>query len=165
MARATGAISTAQRLYSCPYLYSNVHIITRVAHLLLVAVATVCYLASYGLAIKLVTEHGLEHIYTKLSPANTDRNWTCLITWQVTSTRFMLTPPLYHLVYQSFATALMSEKELEVVLTQSRSWNTDHNLTGMLLYSNGDIMQVLEGTQEEVFLFSTRSSKILATGT
>ncbi|OUJ72672.1 BLUF domain-containing protein [Hymenobacter crusticola] len=61
---------------------------------------------------------------------------------------------LYHLVYQSSATALMSEKELEVLLMQARSWNTDHHLTGVLLYSNGDIMQVLEGSTEEVaFIF------------
>jgi len=45
----------------------------------------------------------------------------------------------------------MGEKELEALLTQARSWNTDHHLTGVLLYSNGDIMQVLEGTKEEVF--------------
>jgi len=44
----------------------------------------------------------------------------------------------------------MGEKELQALLTQARAWNTDHNLTGVLLYSNGEIMQVLEGTEEEV---------------
>ncbi|GGF13678.1 BLUF domain-containing protein [Hymenobacter cavernae] len=62
----------------------------------------------------------------------------------------MSTPSLYHLVYQSVATAVMSEKELEALLTQARTWNTGHTLTGVLLYSNGEIMQVLEGTEEEV---------------
>ena len=44
----------------------------------------------------------------------------------------------------------MSEPELERVLAQSRSWNSAHGLTGTLLYSNGSIMQVLEGPYNEV---------------
>lgn len=62
----------------------------------------------------------------------------------------MSAPALHHLVYQSFATTTMSEKDLEVLLTQSRTWNHAHALTGVLLYSHGDIMQVLEGTEDEV---------------
>jgi hypothetical protein len=58
---------------------------------------------------------------------------------------------LYHLVYQSTATAPLSEDELETILRQSREWNTSHGLTGVLLYSHGDIMQVLEGSQDEVY--------------
>ncbi|RPD48431.1 BLUF domain-containing protein [Hymenobacter sediminis] len=57
---------------------------------------------------------------------------------------------LHHLVYQSVATTPMTEPELEALLIQSRAWNEAHGLTGLLLYSNGNIMQVLEGTQEEV---------------
>ena len=44
----------------------------------------------------------------------------------------------------------MSEPELERVLAQSRAWNSAHDLTGILLYSNGSIMQVLEGPYDEV---------------
>ncbi|GAB3225338.1 hypothetical protein GCM10027346_06470 [Hymenobacter seoulensis] len=44
----------------------------------------------------------------------------------------------------------MTEKDLADLLLQSRRWNTDHQLTGILLYSHGDIMQVLEGPKEEV---------------
>jgi hypothetical protein len=62
----------------------------------------------------------------------------------------MLTPTLHHLVYQSSATTPISESHLEALLTQSRTWNEAHALTGVLLYSHGDIMQVLEGTEEEV---------------
>ena len=61
-----------------------------------------------------------------------------------------MTPELYHLVYQSVATLPMSEPELERVLAQSRAWNSTHGLTGILLYSNGGIMQVLEGRRDEV---------------
>ena len=68
-------------------------------------------------------------------------------------------PALYHLVYQSFATLPMSEAELERVLAQSRAWNSAHGLTGILLYSNGIIMQVLEGTYDEVQYIFTRISR------
>ncbi|SNC65744.1 Sensors of blue-light using FAD [Hymenobacter gelipurpurascens] len=57
---------------------------------------------------------------------------------------------LHHLVYQSSATTSLSEKDLEAILTQSRAWNHAHELTGVLLYSNEEIMQVLEGPEEEV---------------
>ena len=57
---------------------------------------------------------------------------------------------LYHLVYHSSATKLMTEQDLEQILTKSRAANTDRNVTGILLYSNGDIMQVLEGEREVV---------------
>ncbi|MBX0290189.1 BLUF domain-containing protein [Hymenobacter sp. HSC-4F20] len=67
----------------------------------------------------------------------------------------MSSQALHHLVYQSVATTPMTEPELEMLLTQSRAWNEAHGLTGLLLYSNGNIMQVLEGTQEEVhYIFS-----------
>jgi len=44
----------------------------------------------------------------------------------------------------------MTEPELELLLTKARTANTANSLTGVLLYSNGDIMQVLEGEQEVV---------------
>ncbi|MDQ2770213.1 MAG: BLUF domain-containing protein [Bacteroidota bacterium] len=58
--------------------------------------------------------------------------------------------PLHHLVYQSVATTFLDEPELKQVLTQSRAWNSTHGLTGVLLFSAGNIMQVLEGSPEEV---------------
>ena len=57
---------------------------------------------------------------------------------------------LYHLVYQSTATFPLSDAALEALLTQSRAWNTAHQLTGVLLYCENNIIQVLEGTQDEV---------------
>jgi len=44
----------------------------------------------------------------------------------------------------------MEEAELQALLAQSRAWNSAHGLTGLLLYCHGSIMQVLEGTEEEV---------------
>jgi hypothetical protein len=63
---------------------------------------------------------------------------------------------LHHLVYQSSATTGLNEAELTALLAQSRTWNHGHELTGLLLYSNGDIMQVLEGPKEEVSYIFTR---------
>lgn len=62
----------------------------------------------------------------------------------------MTAAPLYHLVYQSTATAQLSEQELETLLVQSRAWNTSHELTGVLLCCEESIIQVLEGPQNEV---------------
>ncbi|TGE24883.1 BLUF domain-containing protein [Hymenobacter aquaticus] len=62
----------------------------------------------------------------------------------------MRVTPLYHLVYQSTATAPFSDAELQALLVQSRAWNHGHALTGVLLYGEGSIMQVLEGPQHEV---------------
>lgn len=57
---------------------------------------------------------------------------------------------MHHLVYQSSAIVPMSEDMLEALLTEARTWNTAHNLTGLLLYSDGDILQVLEGDYPDV---------------
>jgi len=53
----------------------------------------------------------------------------------------------------------MNEPELERVLAQSRAWNSAHGLTGTLLYSNGSIMQVLEGPYNEVQHIPARISR------
>jgi len=72
----------------------------------------------------------------------------------------------HYLIYVSTADHLMSESELMNILEQSRRWNLDHNLTGMLIYIQGlfiqtgslqlqqqitgRFMQVLEGSKEDV---------------
>lgn len=45
----------------------------------------------------------------------------------------------------------MGDQELKTLLKQSRDWNAQHQLTGVLLYSEHNIMQVLEGPKDEVF--------------
>lgn len=59
-------------------------------------------------------------------------------------------PSLHRLVYQSSATVFLSEPELKLLLTKSRTWNAAHSLTGLLLYCNGSLLQVLEGSADEV---------------
>lgn len=68
----------------------------------------------------------------------------------------MPTDTLHHLVYQSTATLPIGAKELEALLNQARAWNTEHQLTGVLLYSEHNIMQVLEGPKDEVFYIFSR---------
>ncbi|MBS1545637.1 MAG: BLUF domain-containing protein [Bacteroidetes bacterium] len=57
---------------------------------------------------------------------------------------------MFHLIYTSHAVHPMSESELVDLLKESRSFNSIHNITGMLLYVDGKFMQVLEGDETEV---------------
>jgi hypothetical protein len=72
----------------------------------------------------------------------------------------------YYLIYVSTADHLMSESELCLILEQSKKWNEDHGITGMLIYIEGQFarinsrsidsslcgrfMQILEGSKIEV---------------
>jgi hypothetical protein len=59
-------------------------------------------------------------------------------------------PPLIHLIYASVATRKFATEQLTDLLRQSREPNQRASLTGMLLYSDGNFFQVLEGEPEEV---------------
>lgn len=52
---------------------------------------------------------------------------------------------LLQLIYVSAAKHLMDEVELAELLERCRRANAIHNITGMLLYRDGDFMQVIEG--------------------
>jgi Sensors of blue-light using FAD len=56
----------------------------------------------------------------------------------------------FHLVYASSATHPFSEAELLALLELSRRNNTRVNVTGMLLYRDGNFLQVLEGDEPAV---------------
>ena len=64
----------------------------------------------------------------------------------------ILTPPdvLTSLVYVSSAVELFSQAELRALLDTSRRNNTRTGITGMLLYKDGNFMQVLEGPASAV---------------
>jgi hypothetical protein len=49
------------------------------------------------------------------------------------------------LVYASSAASLFRPEDLASILAASRSWNASHDVTGVLLYSDGNILQALEG--------------------
>ncbi|WP_188557330.1 BLUF domain-containing protein [Hymenobacter glacieicola] len=52
---------------------------------------------------------------------------------------------MHHIVYQSSAVGLPTTAELKFLLRQSRANNQRLHITGLLLYSNGSFLQVLEG--------------------
>lgn len=54
---------------------------------------------------------------------------------------------MHHLIYLSWATTPFSAHQLQDLLHQARSRNTQLGITGILLYGNGCFMQVLEGEQ------------------
>jgi hypothetical protein len=57
---------------------------------------------------------------------------------------------LVQLIYVSSATHPLSDDELDKTLESSVRHNTTSNVTGMLLYSEGNFLQVLEGSEATV---------------
>jgi hypothetical protein len=57
---------------------------------------------------------------------------------------------MYLVAYVSSAVQLFSDTELEALLNKSRANNEKVGVTGMLLYKDGNFMQVLEGSKESV---------------
>lgn len=55
---------------------------------------------------------------------------------------------MHNLIYLSAASYLFSDEELIDILHVSRSNNTRIGVTGMLLYCEGSIMQILEGEKD-----------------
>lgn len=55
---------------------------------------------------------------------------------------------MYHIVYLSSAVEKFSADDLLQILTISRRNNDRCGITGMLLYSDGNIIQVLEGEEK-----------------
>jgi len=57
---------------------------------------------------------------------------------------------LYQLLYLSSAKVELSEAALLKLLYESQSRNGQLNITGLLLHSDGSIMQILEGAKTDV---------------
>jgi len=57
---------------------------------------------------------------------------------------------LYSLVYVSSATTLFSQSELDEILALSHRNNALTGISGILLYKDGNLMQVLEGEEAKV---------------
>jgi hypothetical protein len=66
---------------------------------------------------------------------------------------------MYQLVYVSSAERLFTRQELLQLLEKSRVNNTQLGITGMLLYRDGNIMQVLEGEEAVVLHLFERISR------
>jgi hypothetical protein len=65
---------------------------------------------------------------------------------------------MFTLIYVSSAVNLFSDAELIELLEKARKNNTALGITGMLLYQDGNFMQLLEGPEEAV---KTLAAKIM----
>jgi hypothetical protein len=57
---------------------------------------------------------------------------------------------VFSLVYSSTTDHDWSQDELVALLERSRDWNSDHGVTGLLLYRDCAFMQLLEGDEATV---------------
>lgn len=57
---------------------------------------------------------------------------------------------MYRIIYLSSAIKILSDDEINDLLTISRENNLKHDITGLLLYSEGNFIQILEGSKENV---------------
>ena len=57
---------------------------------------------------------------------------------------------MFYLIYVSSAVRPFLPYELVDLLSKSRTYNTEVGITGMLLYKDGNFMQVIEGEEEAV---------------
>lgn len=66
---------------------------------------------------------------------------------------------MFFLVYVSSANTLFSPSELVDLLAQCHEQNATVGITGMLLYKDGNFMQVLEGEEEAVRALHSKISR------
>ena len=66
---------------------------------------------------------------------------------------------LTQLIYVSSAKKLLCEEELNDMLTQARKANKKHHITGLLLYQDGNFMQVIEGEAGKIEQLFTNISE------
>lgn len=62
----------------------------------------------------------------------------------------LLDARVYQVLYHSHATAAHTQAELQALLRWSEAFNAVHGVTGLLLYSAGRFVQVLEGDETVV---------------
>jgi len=54
---------------------------------------------------------------------------------------------MYHLIYASSAAKALTQLQLDDLLTKARQNNSKLDITGMLIYTGGHFIQVLEGKE------------------
>jgi uncharacterized protein YbgA (DUF1722 family) len=57
---------------------------------------------------------------------------------------------MYRVIYISSAVSSFTSSQLEEMLYKFRAYNNKHNITGILLYVDGDFIQVMEGEKKEI---------------
>ncbi|TGE08199.1 BLUF domain-containing protein [Hymenobacter fodinae] len=54
---------------------------------------------------------------------------------------------MHHIIYMSRGTQAMSDDQLRTLLQQARAANEEQNITGALVYGDGQFMQIIEGEE------------------
>lgn len=54
---------------------------------------------------------------------------------------------MHHIIYMSRSVKPLSDAELRLLLEQARNANEEQNITGALVYGDGQFMQVIEGQE------------------
>jgi hypothetical protein len=62
----------------------------------------------------------------------------------------LLDASTFHVLYRSRATQAPTPADLQVLLEQARTYNAQQQLTGLLLYSDGQFVQLVEGPEAAV---------------
>jgi hypothetical protein len=62
----------------------------------------------------------------------------------------LLDSSTYHVLYRSRATQAPTEADLQALLEQARTYNAQQQITGLLLYSDGHFVQLVEGAEDVV---------------
>ena len=70
---------------------------------------------------------------------------------------------MFELIYVSTAANRMTKDDLQSIMFESMRHNSDHSITGLLLYDQGSFCQVLEGDKKILKIFIKRFAKTLVT--
>ena len=63
---------------------------------------------------------------------------------------------MHHILYMSTAVGSPTDEDLKSILIKSRQNNEERNVTGMLLYTEGTFVQILEGQKDDVkYIYKT----------
>jgi hypothetical protein len=57
---------------------------------------------------------------------------------------------MYRIIYMSSSVKLLEENEIDSLLKHSRRSNINYDITGVLLYIEGDFLQVIEGEEDVI---------------
>lgn len=63
---------------------------------------------------------------------------------------------MHHIIYLSRATRPLNDNELTTLLTQAREANAQQNITGALVYGDGQFMQIIEGEEATLAMLYAR---------
>ncbi|MFT6867445.1 MAG: hypothetical protein ACJA08_002288 [Cyclobacteriaceae bacterium] len=70
---------------------------------------------------------------------------------------------MHHIIYMSSAVTLFSDNALKDLLSKARKYNLQINITGILLYKDGNFLQAIEGDKNNVeALFKKNRKKPVA---